>query len=120
MKVLTTTVARIMFAVPMAIFGIFHFMNAKGMAEMLLSGWPLAEIIVYVTGLILIAAAVALIAKKYDFYAAMALGVFMVLTALLIHLPAVMGGDQMAMSMLLKDIALAGGAFTIAGVVGDA
>ena len=34
MKLLTTTVARYVFAIPFGIFGLFHFMNASQMAGM--------------------------------------------------------------------------------------
>ena len=34
MKILTDLVARLLFAIPMLIFGVFHLMNAEGMAGM--------------------------------------------------------------------------------------
>ena len=37
--------------------------------------------------------------------------------AVSIHLMALIGGDQAAMSMFLKDTALAGGAFVLSGVL---
>ena len=44
------------------------------------------------------------------------LGLMLLIFAVSIHLMAVIGGDQAAMSMFLKDTALAGGAFVLSGV----
>jgi len=71
---------------------------------------------VYFTGLALIAGAISIVIKKKAALAALLLGVFFILTALSVHLKSLMGGDEMAMPMLLKDIALAGGAFFMSGV----
>ena len=116
MKILTDLVARLLFAIPMLIFGVFHFMNAEGMAGMAPFG---GVFMVYFTGLALIAAAVSIVIKKKASLATLLLGVFFILTALLVHLKVLMGGDEMAMPMLLKDMALAGGAFFMSGVFKD-
>lgn len=113
MKILTDLVARLLFAIPMLIFGVFHFMNAEGMAGMAPFG---GVFMVYFTGLALVAAAVSIVIKKKASLATLLLGVFFILTALLVHLKGLMGGDEMAMPMLLKDLALAGGAFFMSGV----
>jgi putative oxidoreductase len=49
----------------------------------------------------------------------MLLGVLLLIYALTIQLPQVMGGDQMAMGNLLKDLALAGAAFFYSGTRED-
>ena len=114
MKILTDTIARLLFAIPMLMFGVFHFMNAEGMAGMAPFG---GAIMVYITGVCLIAAAVAIVIKKKAALATLLLGVFLLLTALLVQLKGVMGGeDPGAMPMLLKDLALAGGSFFMSGV----
>ena len=112
MKILTDLAARLLFAIPMLMFGVFHFMNAEGMAGMAPFG---GVFIVYFTGLALIAAAVSIVIKKKASLATLLLGVFLILTALLVHVPS-MSSNEMAMPMLLKDIALAGGAFFMSGV----
>lgn len=112
MKILTDLVARILFAVPMLVFGVFHFMNAEGMAEMAPFG---GKIIVYITGLGLLAAAVSILIKKKAALACLLLGVFFLLTALTVNIPA-MQTDEMAMSHVLKDLALAGGVWFMSGV----
>ena len=113
MKILTDLIARILFAVPMAMFGLFHFMNAEAMAEMAPFG---GTIMVYITGVALLAAGVSIIIKKKAALATLLLGVFLILTATLVHVKSLMGGDEMAMSSILKDVALAGASFFMSGV----
>jgi uncharacterized membrane protein len=112
MKVLTDTVSRFLFAIPMLVFGLFHFMNAEVMAQMAPFG---GVYIVYLTGIALIAAAVGIAIKKKAALACLLLGVFLLLTALTVHIPA-MQSNEMAMSQVLKDVALAGAAFFMSGV----
>lgn len=104
-----------LFAIPMGAFGFMHFMLADMMAGMV--PIPGGVIWVYLTGLALIAAAVAIVIGKQAGNAALGLALFLVLTATTVHLRALVGGDQAAMSQFLKDIALAGGALMLFGVV---
>ncbi|MEO9802082.1 MAG: DoxX family protein [Reichenbachiella sp.] len=109
-----------MYAVPMAIFGLFHFMSGNEMAGMVPSFIPGGVFWVYLTGLALVAAAIAIIIGKKAKLATQLLGLMLLLFALLIHLVAVMNGDmQMGMSSLLKDMALAGGAWYMSGHLSD-
>lgn len=110
-----TKVGRFLLAIPMAIFGLFHFMGAENMAKMV--PIPGGVIWVYVAGLALIAAAVAIIMQKKARLAAALLAILLLVFVLTIHLPGVMaGGDngQMSMMNLLKDLAIAGGALVYA------
>ncbi|NQU68103.1 MAG: DoxX family protein [Candidatus Marinimicrobia bacterium] len=109
-------VARIVFAVPFIIFGIMHFMGAGDMSGMVPSFIPGGVFWVYLTGLALILAGVSIIIQKYTHLASKLLAALMLIFVLTIHLPAVIGGDMMAMVSLLKDIALAGGALLIASL----
>ena len=94
-----------------------HFANANQMVG-IVPGWlPLKTLWVYLSGLGLIAAPVALIIKNNAKLAMILLGVELMLFAVLIHMVSLMGGDMMSMGQLLKDVALAGGAFYIAGTV---
>ncbi|CAH0996273.1 hypothetical protein EMA8858_02404 [Emticicia aquatica] len=111
-----TKIGRFLLAVPVAIFGIFHFMNADGMAAMV--PVPGGVIWVYVTGIALLAAAGAIIVQKKARLAAALLAILLLVFVLTVHLPGVMaGGDgaQMSMMGLLKDLAIAGGALVYAG-----
>lgn len=113
-------IGKFMYAIPMAIFGLFHFMSASDMAGMVPSFIPGGVIWVYLTGAALIAAAVAIIIGKKAKMATQLLGLMLLLFALLIHLVSVMNGNmQPAMGMLLKDMALAGGAWYMSGHLSD-
>jgi putative oxidoreductase len=101
-----------LFAVPFAVFGIMHLMNADAMAGMSPFG---GSLMVYFTGVCLIAAAVSIFIGKYDKLATALLGLFMLLTALLIHAKGLAGADAASsatyMGGLLKDLSLAGAAW---------
>jgi uncharacterized membrane protein YphA (DoxX/SURF4 family) len=108
----TLKLGRILYALPFAVFGLFHFMNASAMAGMV--PLPGGVFWVYLTGVALIAASISMLIGKYARLAALLLGVMLLIFALSIHLPNLLGGDQQAMSSLLKDVALAGAAWAIA------
>ncbi|MEX0723348.1 MAG: hypothetical protein WD357_10840 [Gracilimonas sp.] len=118
-----TTVAKIgrfVYAIPFAIFGIFHFMNASAMAGMV--PIPGGAFWVYLTGIALIGASVALMIQKEVKLVALLLGIMLLIFALSIHLPSVISGGegmQASMSSMLKDLALAGAAFFVSGVYSD-
>ncbi len=100
---------RYLFAIPMLIFGVFHFMNAGGMAEM--APLPGGVFWIYLTGAALILAAISIIIKKHDRLACFLLGIMLLIFALSIHLGGAIDGDQASTTNFLKDVALAGGAF---------
>jgi len=107
-------VGRFLFAIPMAVFGVMHFMNGQMMVGMV--PIPGGILWVYLTGVALIAAAVAIMIGQQAVLATRLLAVFLLLTAFTVHLPTVLGGDQTAMGSVLKDVALAGGALILSGV----
>lgn len=97
----------------MAVFGIMHFMAAGDMAAMAPGGVGM----VYFTGIALLAAAVSIIIGKYDKLASLLLGI-MLLLFILPHAQNLSTND-MEMINILKNIALAGGAFLYASVAKD-
>jgi uncharacterized membrane protein len=113
MNALTSTGARIIFAIPFAVFGLFHFMNASAMAGMV--PIPGGVFWVYLTGAALLAASISILIKKQAYLACLLLALFLAITALAVHLPGVIGGDQMSMPSMLKDLALSGAALGFAG-----
>ncbi len=117
MNFVTNTLGKILFAVPFGIFGIMHFMNAGAMSGMV--PLPPQIVWVYITGAALIAACVSILINKKAKLATLLLGIMLLIFALSIHLAAVVGGDQMAMGSLLKDVALAGAAFLYSGNAKD-
>lgn len=98
---------KFLFAIPFAVFGVFHFMKADMMAGMAF-GQP---ILVYITGACLIAATVSMLIGKYDKLATTLLGVMMLIFVFAVHLKSASTGD---MSGLLKDTMLAGAAWIYA------
>jgi uncharacterized membrane protein YphA (DoxX/SURF4 family) len=105
-----------LFALPLIGFGAGHFMNADAMAGMAPFG---GAIMIYITGLALIAGAVSIIIGKMDKLACVLLCLFLLSTAFLIFLPGMMDGDQTSMSMFMKDFAMAGGALGYAQLAKD-
>jgi uncharacterized membrane protein YphA (DoxX/SURF4 family) len=121
MQALTTTVARILFALPFGIFGLLHLMGAQNMAGMVPSWIPGGVFWVYLTGLAHIAATVSIITQKKAKLASLLLAAMLGVFILTIHLPGIVGaademGRMMSMSGFLKDVALAGGALAFAGL----
>ncbi len=110
-----TKFGRIVFAVPFLIFGINHFIYAGAMSGMVPSFIPGGIFWIYLTGLSMIAAGVSMLIQKYTFIAATLLAVLLIVFVLTIHLPSLIGGNMMAMTSILKDLALTGGALMVAG-----
>lgn len=114
MKILIFNISKIgkyLYAIPMVIFGLFHFLNASAMAGMV--PIPGGVFWIYLTGLSLILAGVSIIIQKLDDWSSFLLAVLLLVFVLTIHLPGVLAGGEMAqmyMTNLLKDLALAGGA----------
>ena len=104
-------IGKYLYATPMVIFGLFHFLNASAMAGMV--PIPGGVFWIYLTGLSLILAGVSIIIQKLDEWSSFLLAVLLLVFVLTIHLPGVIAGGEMAqmyMTNLLKDLALAGGA----------
>ena len=112
-------IGKLMFAGPMAMFGIFHFMGADSMTGMVPGFLPAPIAFVYLTGIALILAAVAIVAGKKAKLATQLLGLMLALFAVLIHLSGFMNQDPVSSSMFLKDVALAGGAWFMSAHLTD-
>lgn len=120
MKILTNQVARILYSLPLLMFGMGHFTNATTMAEQMIPNLPGNTILVYLTGAALFAAAISIILKKMAGLSTLLLAVMLLSFAFIIHLPNMMSTDEM-MSMMgtanfFKDIGLAGAALFMSGV----
>lgn len=114
-----TTIGRIIFGLTIAFFGVGHLTNANAMSGMIpsfLSG--MAVPLVYVTGICLIAAAISFVINRYTYYSGILLAIFLIIIVLTVHLPGLSDPArvQMAMSMTIKDTAMAAGALMIAGM----
>ena len=123
MKQLTTTVARVLFAIPFLVFGIMHFMKSSMMANIVPSFIPGGVFWVYLVGLALIAAAVSILIQKKAKLACLLLTILLMIFVLTIHIPGLFNDNpmnvQFAMTMMLKDLALAGAALFFSGSFAD-
>lgn len=124
LNILTGTTARVIFALPLGIFGLFHFMSGDKMAGMVPSWVPGGVFWVYLMGVALLAACVGIITNFKDLgkLAAFLVGVLLLIFVLTIHLPGVINAQNemasmMAMSALLKDTSMAGGAWVVSGLL---
>lgn len=113
---LLTEIGRVMFALPMIIFGVFHFANTRSFQNVVPPFVPGDTFWVYLTGAALIAAGISILVKRQVQLVANLLAVMLIVFVLLVHLPLAVAGDQMASMSLLKDTALAGGALILGRV----
>jgi uncharacterized membrane protein len=119
MKTLTTTIARIFFAMPFLVFGILHLVAGQGMAMAIPAYLPGGVVWVYLTGIALIAGAVSLLVQKLTKEALIGISLFLVATIFMVQAPGLANPDpmmqQMAMSGFFKDLGLLGGALAYLG-----
>lgn len=104
-------IGKYLYATPMVIFGLFHFLNASAMTGMV--PIPGGVFWIFLSGLSLILAGVSIIIQKLDEWSSFLLAVLLLVFVLTIHIPGVSAGGEMAqmyMTNLLKDLALTGGA----------
>jgi uncharacterized membrane protein YphA (DoxX/SURF4 family) len=110
-----------LYAIPMLFFGINHFMNAEMMAGMAPFG---GEIMIYITGVALVAAAISIVIGKLDKLSCVLLALLLLIIVFSVHMPAFMNAADEAAKMgpstnMLKDIGLAGGALLAASNAKD-
>ena len=111
----------IIYALVIAFFGINHFLSGTGLQNTVPRFIPGGIFWVYLTGVALIAAAIAILTGKYTYAAGILLAVFLLTIVLTVHLPAVMSAPdanarRFPISNLLKDAAMGGAALIIAGL----
>ena len=119
MNFLTSTGARLLFALPLVAFGLSHYANAEAMSGMVPSYMPLGGMFwTYASGTSLILAAISIVIKKLDYISCLSLAGTVFAFALMVHLPNMMGTDPMMKMMgtvsFLKDTMIAGGALAFA------
>jgi uncharacterized membrane protein len=109
-------------AIAIAIFGTEHFTFPTILAGMV-PGWiPLHMFWALFVGTCLIAAALSIAARKYAWFAAALLGFMICLFVLLIHIPNIASAphSRILWVVALRDLAFAGGAFSISAAQKDA
>ena len=117
---ITGDLSRYMFALPLGVFGAFHFINAKNMVSQVPNWAPGNPVLwVYVSGAILAFGCLSFITGKYTYQAGVAVGTMLLGFAVLLHLPKAMSAGITVpsdhMTHFLKDFALASAAYFIAG-----
>ena len=112
-------IGKLLYAGPMAMFGIFHLTSADGMTGYVPDFLPAPIFFVYLTGIALILAAIAIILGKKAKLATQLLGFMLALFAILIHFSGFMNQDPVSSSMFLKDVALAGAAWFMSAHLSD-
>ena len=100
------------FAVPFAVFGFMHIMNANQMAGMVPAYFSGGSLWVYLTGFAQLAFATSVVIGKYDKLAAVLCALMLLIFILTLHLPSLsnMEMSKLAMTNMLKDLGLIGGA----------
>jgi putative oxidoreductase len=113
-----TTIGRILFAIPFALFGINHFLMTDYYLGMLTSFIPLGAYTIILTGIMLIVASISIITKKFVKLATIMLAVLLLIFILTIHIPHLFTESDKTVTLiaLLKDISLMGGSLMIAGI----
>ncbi len=116
-----TTIGRILFALPFALFGINHFIMMDYYMGMLTSFIPRTAFVMILTGLMLIAASISIITSKYVRLSTLLLAGLLFVFIVTIHIPHLIQGNNTTITLiaLLKDISLMGGSLMIAGIYSD-
>jgi len=116
-----TTLGRILFAIPFALFGINHFLMTDYYLGVLTSFVPLGAYTIILTGIMLIAASISIITKKFVKLSTILLAILLFIFIVTIHIPHLfIDADKTSTIIaLLKDISLMGGSLMIAGIYSE-
>ncbi len=116
-----TTIGRILFALPFAVFGVNHFIMKDYYLGIITSFIPLGAYTILLTGLMLIAVSISIIIKKYIKFSTIILAILLFLFITTIHIPHLISGNDQTITLiaLLKDISLMGGSLMISGIYSE-
>jgi putative oxidoreductase len=116
-----TTLGRILFAIPFALFGINHFLMLDYYLGMLTSFVPLGAYTIVLTGIMLIAASISIITKILVKFSTLLLAGLLFIFIVTIHIPHLFTDADKTITIigLLKDISLMGGSLMIAGIYSE-
>jgi uncharacterized membrane protein YphA (DoxX/SURF4 family) len=116
-----TTIGRILFAVPFALFGINHFLMLDYYLGMLTSFVPLGAYTIVLTGIMMIAASISIITKILVRFSTLLLAGLLFIFIVTIHIPHLFTDADKTITIigLLKDISLLGGSLMIAGIYSE-
>jgi len=116
-----TDAGRVLFAIPFALFGINHFLMMDYYLGMITSFIPLGAYTIILTGIMLIAASISIISKKFVKISTLMLAILLFIFIVTIHIPHLISDTNKTVSLiaLLKDISLMGGSLMIAGIYSE-
>jgi putative oxidoreductase len=116
-----TTIGRILFAIPFALFGINHFLMLNYYLGMLTSFVPLGAYTIILTGIMLIAASISIITKVLVKFSTLMLAILLFIFIVTIHIPHLFTDADKTVTIiaLLKDISLLGGSLMISGIYAE-
>jgi uncharacterized membrane protein len=116
-----TTIGRILFAIPFALFGINHFLMTDYYIGMLTSFIPLGAYTIILTGIMLIVVSISIITKKIVKFSTLMLAALLFIFIVTIHIPHLFTEADKTITIiaLLKDISLMGGSLMIAGIYSE-
>lgn len=114
-----TTIGRILFALPFAIFGLNHFLFIDFYIGNYSSFIPLGPYTIMLTGVFMILASVSIIFNKYIELSTILLAILLFIFIITIHIPGLFHVEKFKVAFieLLKDTSLMGGSLLIAGMV---
>ena len=107
-----TIIGRYLFAIPLVIFGFMYLIRAETLTQFIEQTGSIVW--VYIAGLVMLFAGVAILIRKKDAVASFLLGLLFLIFALLFDLRIAMDlnfTDPLSTSQLLKDLIIAGAAF---------
>ena len=113
-----STIGRILYALPFVVFGINHFFMVDYYVGMLTSFIPLGAYTIIITGILMIAAGISIITKKFVRQSTIMLAGLLFIFIVTIHIPHLLHGNDRTATLIafLKDISLMGGSIMIAGM----
>jgi uncharacterized membrane protein YphA (DoxX/SURF4 family) len=115
----TTKLGRLLFAIPLVVFGVQHFLYARFIATLIPSWIPGHLFWAYFVGVAFVAAALSISSQIKPRLAATWLGIMFLLWVLVLHLPRVVAsphnGNEWASAFVA--LAMSGGAFIVAGTL---
>lgn len=116
-----TSIGRILYAIPFALFGINHFLMTDYYVGMLTSFIPMGAYTIILTGILLIAASISIISKKLVRLSTILLAILLFLFIVTIHIPHLFQDTDKTATIiaLLKDVSLMGGSMMIAGIYSE-
>ena len=111
-----TNLGKWIFILPFAVFGFLHLANAQQMAGMIPAFLSGGTFWIYLTGFAQLAFALSVVVGKYDKLAAILVALMLFVFILTLHFPGLSNLEmsKMAMTNMLKDLGLIGGALMYA------